>query len=329
MPPLQHAVLSASSAHRWLECPPSAILEKDIPDETSIYAEEGSAAHEVAEYKVHCYLGQKGITPPPTGDFDAEEIDRHTDSYLYYVTEKIETIRRSCPDVLVMVEQRLDFSNYVPGGFGTGDLVIMADDVIQVIDFKYGKGVEVSAENNPQMMLYALGALNLYDYLYNVKTIKTAIVQPRLNNISEWEISAEELLDWAENILKPIAELAANGDGEFKAGSHCRFCKLRASCRKRSEFMLETAKYDFAPPAKLSDDEISEILKISSDLSKWAEDVFAYAQAKAINEGKHWNGFKVVEGSSKRRYSDEKKLQRYAADTVIHFQKFTRNHLLA
>ena len=321
MPPIDHAMLSASSAHRWLECPPSAMLEKDIPEETSVYAEEGSAAHEAAEYKVHCYLGQKGITPPSTGDFDADEIDRYTDSYLYYVTDKIESIRRSCPDVLVMVEQRLNFSNYVPGGFGTGDLVIMADDVIQVIDFKYGKGVEVSAENNPQMMLYALGALNLYDYLYDVKTIKTAIVQPRLNNISEWEISVEDLLEWAEHTLKPIAELAANGDGEFKAGSHCRFCKFRAVCRKRSEFMLEAAKYDFAPPAKLTDEEIAEILKISSDLAKWAESVFNYAQAKAINEGKHWNGFKVVEGSSKRRYSDEKKI---AAICRRHGYKFSK-----
>ncbi len=158
------------------------------------------------------------------------------------------------------------------------------------------------------MMLYALGALNLYDYLYDIKTIKTAIVQPRLNNISEWEISADDLLEWAENTLKPTAELAAKGDGEFKAGSHCRFCKLRSTCRKRSEFMLEAAKYDFAPPAKLTDEEISEILKISSELLKWADDVFAYAQAKAINEGKHWNGFKVVESSNKRRYSDEKKV---------------------
>ena len=195
MPPINHAILSASSAHRWLECPPLAMLEKDIPEETSIYAEEGSAAHEVAEYKVRWYLGEKDLTPPSTGNFDwhrqdgrtaggwllrsksaeHEEIDRHTDTYAYYVSDKIETIRKSCPDAIVLVEQRLDFSNYVEGGFGTGDLVIVADDVIQVIDFKYGQGVAVSAENNPQMMLYALGALNLYDYFYDVKTVQTAI----------------------------------------------------------------------------------------------------------------------------------------------------------
>ena len=163
-------------------------------------------------------------------------------TYLEYVTDTIETIRRSCPDAEVMVEQRLDFSHYVEGGFGTGDLVIVADDVLQVIDLKYGKGVNVSAEDNPQMKLYALGALNLYDYLYDIRTVKMAIVQPRLDSISEWEISVDALKEWAENTLRPISELAAKGEGEFKAGEHCRFCKLKATCRKRAEKMLEIAK---------------------------------------------------------------------------------------
>lgn len=142
-----------------------------------------------------------------------------------------------------------------------------------------------------------MGALNLYGYLYDVKTVKMAIVQPRLDSISEWEMSVDELLSWAENTLRPIAQLAAKGEGEFKAGSHCRFCKLRATCRKRAELMIETAKHEFKEPAELTDDEIAGVLTIAADLSKWAEDVFAYAQAKAI-KGKHWRGFKVVEGRS-------------------------------
>lgn len=308
MPPLKHAKLSASSAHRWLECPPSAMATAHLPDETTVYAEEGSAAHEVAEYKIRWYLGEKDLSMPSVGKFDFEEIDRHTDTYAYYAADKIEAIRKSCPDAEILVEQRLDFSNYVEGGFGTGDLIIVADNVIQVIDFKYGKGVAVSAERNPQMMLYALGALNLYDYLYDVKIVKMTIVQPRLNSISEWEISVGDLLEWAENTLKPAAALAAKGEGEFKAGGHCRFCKLRSTCRKRADFMLEAAKYEFREPAELTDKEIAEILTIASDLSKWADDVFAYAQAKAINEGKHWNGFKLVEGRSNRKYTDEKKV---------------------
>lgn len=308
MPPLQHAKLSASSAHRWLECPPSVMAMVDLPDETTVYAEEGSVAHEVAEYKVRWHLGERDLTMPSTGKFDFDEIDRYTDTYAYYAADKIETIRKSCPDAVVLVEQRLDFSNYVEGGFGTGDLVIVADDVIQVIDFKYGKGVAVSAERNPQMMLYALGALNLYDYLYDIKTVKMAIVQPRLDSISEWELSVDELLEWAENTLKPTAALAAKGEGEFKAGEHCRFCKLRSTCRKRAELMLETAKYEFKEPAELTDEEIAGVLTIASDLAKWTDDVFAYAQAKAVNDGKRWDGFKLVEGRSNRKYADEQKV---------------------
>ena len=303
-----HARLSASSAHRWLECPPSVAATEHLPDETSIYAEEGSAAHEAAEYKVRWYLGERSLTPPSTGEFDADEIDRHTDTYAFYAADKIEEIRKNCPDAVVLVEQYLDFSNYVEDGFGTGDLVIVADDVIHVIDFKYGKGVPVSAMRNPQMMLYALGALNLYDYLYDIHTVKMSIVQPRLDSISEWEISVDDLKEWAENTLKTAARLAAKGEGEFKAGLHCRFCKLKATCRKRAEYMLEAAKYEFAQPAELSDEEIAEVLKLSGELAKWADDVFAYAQAKAVNEGKHWDGYKVVEGRSVRKYANEGKI---------------------
>lgn len=328
MPPLTHAALSASAAHRWLECTPSAMLEKQLPDETSVYAEEGSAAHEVAEYKVRNYLGEKNLTIPSVGNFDAEEIDRHTDTYLQYVTDTIETMRKSCPDAVVMVEQRLDFSNYVEGGFGTGDLVIVSDDTVQVIDLKYGKGVAVSAENNPQMMLYALGALNLYDFLYDAKTVKMSIVQPRLDSISEWEISVSDLKEWAENTLMPKAKLAAQGEGEFKAGDHCRFCKLKATCRKRAEVMLETAKHEFAIPAELSDEEIAEVLMIASDLAKWADDVFAYAQAKAINEGKHWNGFKVVEGRSNRKYIDEDKVAEVCRNNGYALSKIYKSTLI-
>lgn len=308
MPPLNHALLSASSAYRWLKCPPSVMMTKDLPDKTSIYADEGSAAHEVAEYKVRWYLGENDLIMPSVGNFDFDEIDRHTDNYANYVVDRIETVRKSCPDAAVLVEQRLDFSNYVKDGFGTGDIMIIADDVIQVIDFKYGKGVQVSAEDNPQMKLYALGALNLYDYLYSIKTVRMAIVQPRLSNISEWEISVDALLEWAENTLKPTAELAAKGEGEFNAGEHCRFCKLRATCRERSSYMMELAKYEFAEPAELSDGEIEEVLQKASELSRWANDIFAYAQAKTINEGREWKGFKIVEGRSQRKYADEKKV---------------------
>ena len=183
--------------------------------------------------------------------------------------------------------------------------MIVADKVIQVIDFKYGQGVPVTAEDNPQMKLYALGALSQYGYLYDIRTVRMSIVQPRLDSISEWETSVDDLLDWAEHTLKPIAELAAKGEGEFKAGEHCQFCKLNGSCDARADMMLEAVKADFGfAPAAMSDDRIVEILSLAPDIQKWLSDVFAYAQAKAIAGAKHWNGYKVVESSKKRRYSD-------------------------
>lgn len=308
MPPSKHATLSASAAQRWMACPPSVMATKGMPDTTSEYAEEGTAAHEVAEYKLRWNLGEKSISPPSTGKFDADEIDRYTDVYAYYVGDVFETLRKKCPDAILLIEQRLDFSDYVPDGFGTGDAVIIADDVMQICDLKYGKGIRIAADNNPQMMLYALGALNMYGCLYDIKTVRLAIIQPRLDNISEWEISVEDLYKWAETELKPKAQLAAKGEGEFSAGEHCRFCKLKATCRKRAERMLELAKYDFEPPAELSETEISAVMKIAADLAKWADDVFAYAQAQAINNGVHWDGYKIVEGRSNRKFTDEKKV---------------------
>lgn len=308
MPPSKHATLSASAAQRWMACPPSVMATKDMPDTTSEYAEEGSAAHEVAEYKLRWNLGEKNISPPSTGKFDADEIDRYTDVYAYYVGDVFETLRKNCPDAILLIEQRLDFSDYVPDGFGTGDAVIIADDVMQICDLKYGKGIRVAADNNPQMMLYALGALNMYGCLYDIKTVRLAIIQPRLDNISEWEISVEDLYKWTETELKPKAQLAAKGEGEFSAGEHCRFCKLKATCRKRAERMLELTKYDFAPPAELTKTEIAAVMEIADDLAKWADDVFAYAQAQAINNGVHWDGYKIVEGRSNRKFTDEKKV---------------------
>ena len=204
-----------------------------------------------------------------------------------------------------MAEQRLDFSRYVPGGFGTGDCIIVADDVLTVIDFKYGKGVAVEAEYNPQMMLYALGALEMFSILYDINEVKMVIFQPRIENISEFSMPVSDLMNWAENELKPKAELAAKGEGEFCAGEHCRFCKVKATCRKRAEYNLAIAKYDFAPPDMLQDSEIAMILERADSLTAWAADVKEYALSEAL-KGRKWNGYKVVEGRSNRKYTDEK-----------------------
>lgn len=296
-----HAILSASASFRWLNCTPSAKLNAEIPDVTTEYAREGTYAHELAEFKVNQLLGIKTDNPTENLDYYDQEMEDCTDSYAQYISEVISKYS----DPIVMVEQRLDFSRYVPDGFGTGDCIIVADDVLTVIDFKYGKGVAVEAEHNPQMMLYALGALEMFSILYDINEIQMVIFQPRIENISEFSMSVSDLLDWAENELKPKAELAAKGEGEFCAGEHCRFCKVKAACRKRAEYNLAIAKYDFAPPDMLQDIEIAMILERADSLTAWAADVKEYALSEAL-KGRKWNGYKVVEGRANRKYTDEK-----------------------
>ena len=296
-----HAVLSASSSKRWLNCPPSAKLNAEIPDITTEYAKEGTDAHELAEYKVNQLLGIKADNPTENLDYYNQEMEDCTDSYAQYIAGQMSNYLSP----VVMVEQRLDFSRYVPRGFGTCDCIIVADDALTIIDFKYGKGVAVKAEYNPQMMLYALGALEMFSILYDINEVKMVIFQPRIENISEFSMPVSDLLNWAENELRPKAKLAAKGEGEFCAGEHCRFCKVKATCRKRAEYNLAIAKYDFAPPDMLEDSEIEMILERADALTAWAADVKEYALSEAL-KGRKWNGYKVVEGKSNRKYTDEK-----------------------
>lgn len=302
--PDKHAILSASSAHRWLACPPSAKLNAAASDIGSEYAAQGTDAHSLCEFKVLKYLGKDVKDPAADLTYFDEEMAECTDSYLQYVTEQVEKAKERCKDPIVLVEQRLDFSKWVPQGFGTGDCVIVSDEVLTIIDFKYGLGVLVQAENNPQMMCYALGALELFDSLYDIKSIEMTIFQPRRDNISTYEISKDKLLEWAQTVLSPTAQLAEKGEGDFKAGEHCQFCKVKATCRKRAEYNLELAKYDFAMPTTLDNTEIAAILSKADELISWASDVKEYALEQALN-GEEFDGFKVVEGRSTRKYTDE------------------------
>lgn len=311
----KHALLSASSSHRWLHCPPSARLEEQFENTTSVFAAEGTAAHELSEHKLRSFLGIK--SKRPISDFDSEELESYTDVYVNFATELITEVRSICKDPIILIEQRLDYSCYVPEGFGTGDLIIIADGTLDIVDLKYGKGVIVSAEDNPQMKLYALGALNLFDSLYDIKRIRMTICQPRLESISTYEISVDELTNWAEAELRPKAQLAINGEGEFLSGEHCRFCRARKTCRARADEHLELAKFDFKLPALLSEDEIAEVLSEADRLSAWASDIFAYATDLAICEGKQWTGFKLVEGRSNRKYSSEESVIKACNDNGI------------
>lgn len=303
MPPKKHAILSASSSHRWLNCNPSARLEQEFEDRTSEAAEEGTAAHALAEHKLRKSLKMRSTRP--VSKYDSDEMEAYTDGYVEFVLEALEEAKQQCSDPLVMIEQRLDFSCYVPDGFGTGDCLIVADHILHIIDFKYGMGVLVDAEDNPQMMLYALGALRLFDSLYDIDTVSMTIYQPRRENVSTCAMSVDALMFWVKNTLQPNADRAYKGEGEYIPGPWCTFCKAAVKCRARAEEKLQLAKYEFAPPPLLTDAEIEDILSRLDDLTKWANEIAAYAQDAAVKHGKHWEGFKLVESRTNRKYSDE------------------------
>ncbi len=315
-----HARLNASSSHRWMMCPPSVRLSEQFADKPSSYAEEGTFLHELCELKLHRYLGDMApdvieaqYAEHRDSEFYTQEAETVTDEYIAFCVETIEAVKSSCPDPLIMVEHRLDYSEYVPEGYGTGDLVIVADGVIEVIDFKGGRGVRVDAHRNSQLMLYGLGALLEFDPLYDVHKVRVTIVQPRLSNTSTYEIAAYELVCWAEKEVRPRALLAYEGKGEFCAGDWCRFCKARYTCRKRSEYHMQLAERDFRQPDLLSDEEITDILPIADSLNNWVQDLLAYATQQAV-EGKSWPGYKLVAGRSNRKYTSEAEVIKAATE---------------
>ena len=312
----KHAYLSASASHRWLACPPSAKLCANILDQASEYAQQGTDCHELCAYLVEKALGRDVIDPTENLTYYDAEMQNCAEEYRNYILEQIEAIKEFCKDPQVMIEQRLDFSRWVENGFGTGDCVIVADEILQIIDYKHGLGILVSAGDNEhggnsQMMCYALGALEVFGDIYDINQIKMTIFQPRRDNISTYTMSKENLLKWADEVLAPTAQLAYVGKGEFNAGDHCTFCKVKATCRKRAEYNLELAKYDFAMPATLDDTEIAAILEKVDEMISWGNDIKDYALQQA-QSGVHFEGWKIVEGRSNRKYTDENAI----ADTV-------------
>ncbi len=308
---MAHAILSASGASRWMACTPSARLEQNFENKTSEYAAEGTLAHELGELKLRKEL--EGLS---TRSFNSKvkkiqedklytaDMPDYVDMYVETCLERVSEAKAKTPDALFKIEQRLDFSEWVPEGFGTGDFVIIADGTMEVCDLKYGKGVPVSANNNKQMMLYALGAISEFSFLYDIEKVRMTIIQPRLDNISTFEVTVEELLKWAEEYVRPKAELAIKGEGEFCAGDHCRFCRAKAVCEARAEKNLELAKYDFQKPNTLDNNDIAYILSKVDELVNWAGDVKEYALEQAL-QGEEFDGYKVVEGRSNRKWSSE------------------------
>lgn len=351
--PEVHALLSASSSKQWLNCPPSARLQEGFPNESSSYAEEGTFAHSVCEYKVKKYLHER-VSRPQSDQWYTEEIDQITDVYAEFVISIIEQMKRNGCEPLVLVEERVNYSHIAPSGFGTADMLIVGKDengkgLLHICDFKTGQGVFVDANHNSQMMLYALGGLAAYGYIYEIETVRMSIIQPRLDNISTYETTRQELEAWGESI-KATAKLAYEGKGEQKAGEWCRFCRAKPVCKAcrdealalcREEFLdLDagafsadaraspeeevsdiTAPYTpdksapvFKQPGLVSLDELVSVLPTLNRISSWIEAVFAYISSEAINHGVPIPGYKVVEGRSKRVFTDTKAVVQTAID---------------
>ena len=339
-----HALLSASSSKQWLHCPPSVRLQEGFPNESSVYAQEGTFAHEVCEYKVRKYLHER-VKRPQSEEFYTEEIEAITDTYAEFVISVIEQMKRNGSEPLVLVEERVDYSHIAPSGFGTADMLIIGKDeegrgLLHIVDFKAGSGIYVDVDHNSQLSLYALGGLHAYGYIYPIETIRMTIVQPRLENINTFECSREELEAWGESI-KPIAQMAFEGKGEQTPGEWCRFCRAKPVCRACAEEALSLCREDFldldegalseearASPEEETDltapygedtaapvfkqpglipiTELSAILPTLNRISSWIEAVFAFVSSEAINHGVPIPGYKVVEGRSKRVFSDTK-----------------------
>lgn len=309
-----HALLGASKAEQWINCPPSARLQEKIPEKRSEYANEGEAAHELSEIKLRrrvllCNAAERRkldtqLKKLQAGPYYNAEMEDAVQAYVDFIEERFLAAKARSPDAVLILEERLDFSEWVPEGFGTGDVVIVADGLLEIVDLKYGKGVPVDAVGNAQMRLYALGAWSAYSYLYDIQNVTTTIVQPRFDSISTDTVPIEELLEWSETVVKPAAALAFAGEGEFQAGGHCRWCRVKGNCRARADANMAAIAYEFKDPALLEPEEIGSILYIAEQLKAWAKDVedYAFEQAKRGGRIPQW---KLVEGRSNRVIVDK------------------------
>ena len=303
----KHALLSPSAAHRWMNCTAAPLLERDVEDKGSTFAEEGTLAHAYCAKKLKEFLGlavdeEKAEIAQLDEQYHSGEMDEYTDTYKTIVLEKFNAARSKTKDAQLLVEVKLDFSHYVPDAFGTSDAIIIADGVMEVIDFKYGKGVKVSAVENPQMMIYALGAWDLFNFEYDIRKVRMTIVQPRIDNLSEFELDAADLINWAVDELQPKANEAYAG-GKQKPGNWCQFCKVKANCKALSSMCIEAQQAN-PDPRKISKEVMENtILPLLSTFKTWITGVEEYSLEQALN-GVQYQGFKIVEGRSIRKITN-------------------------
>lgn len=308
---MSHALLSPSAASKWMNCPPSARIEATIPDSESSYAAEGTLAHNLSYHMLRFELGEskaafkKAVKAIKENELYTEEMYDYCSEYVAIVMNLYQEAKQKTPDALIYLEQKFDLSEYIPEGFGTIDVVIIADHRMYIIDLKYGKGVPVSSENNKQLLVYALGALKAFSDLYDINEVSITIVQPRIDNTSTSVVAVNDLFQWGNDILKPAADLAFKGEGEFNPGNHCQFCKVRPQCRAHRDMQMEIAASEFKDPPFLDDNEIVEILNRAKFFENWITAVKEFALDHAVNHGKQWAGMKLVEGRANRKYADE------------------------
>ena len=300
-----HAKLSASGSDRWMNCTPSIAFEAQFPESPNTsHSERGSFGHCLFENELSFYLGQQvKDLPENLLRYDSPELREQVKIAVQFSIELIEKVRAETEYTTIAVEQRVDFSKWVPEGFGTADLLIIADGTAFVVDLKLGQGIRVVAQDNSQLRLYSVGVLNTFGSLFEIDQIEMIIVQPPLNNISRETLTTKELLTWVETEVEPKAKLAWSGEGEFKPGEHCRWCRGKAQCPSRNESNLALVRHDFAEPASMDDRDIAEVLAKAQQLHTWVRDLedFAYTQAMA---GRKWPGFKLVEARGSRKFTD-------------------------
>ncbi len=301
----EHSKLfSPSASARLLACPGSAKASMGIPDQMSIFADEGHDAHALAEIRLSERLGFKTKEKVEDLTWYGQEMEDYIADYVYYVMEHVEAAKAKCPDATVLVEQRVAAPKYDESLFGSTDVAIIADSELTIIDLKYGRGVAVSAKENTQEMCYGLCAMKTFGSLYDIERIKLCIFQPRIGNVSEWELTVEELYKWADGVLKPGIEKIRSGSEEFNPSRHCIFCKAKPICKALRDKNLELAKHEFRPAFLMDDSEIEEVLDKADDFTNWINSVKEFALEDAIR-GKRYDHYKLVEGRSNRKYSDD------------------------
>lgn len=327
MPPVKHAMLGGSNSKQWLSCTPSVYWEQSFPEKgSSEAAEEGTLAHAIAEeHLTQLKFGSRVMTPTKYRKHELYKpsMEEYIDVYTDYVVNLYEEAKKRTPDALLLLEEPVDYSNYAPEGHGTSDVVLIADGTMHIVDLKYGKGVPVDAVGNPQLRLYALGALNSFLPLYDIHTVTMHIVQPRLDSITSDSMAVEELTRWGEEYVKPRAHLAWMGAGEYVAGDHCRWCRCKPRCSAYHKRMLEIGELDDRMPGELTDEELGKVLERADEIASWAKNVKEWAQEQAL-DGHSFPGWKLVAGRANRVLTDQQSALETLTDAGYPLDKITK-----